>query len=223
MQLDWQMLLRAEEASESYTGIRFYRWERPTVSVGKHQQEDEAVNLAYCNERGVPIVHRPTGGRAVFHSDEITYAVVSNDRMTFPIQSIRQTYTLLAEALQRSMLILGIPVELSKGKLSNSRLSGRQKPCFVTPSRSELLCRGRKLVGSAQRRLRRSFLQHGSIALSIDYGEMGRVLGFSEELLRHSTISLNEAADRSVLFEEAALALEEGFRETLARISHKFV
>jgi lipoate-protein ligase A len=122
----------------------------------------------------------------------------------------------LAEALRQGVSKLGIQAELSPGIPSRSPLSGRQKPCFVTPSRHELLFRGRKLVGNAQRRLKKSFLQHGSIPLTIDYEEMSQILGFSREMLRRTTISLSEAAARTVSFQEAALALEEGFKETLA-------
>ncbi|MGW8179489.1 MAG: lipoyl protein ligase domain-containing protein, partial [bacterium] len=147
------------------------------------------------------------------------YAVVSNDDLLFPVRNIGRTYTLVADALARGLLALGIEVELARGKLSSLRhdavSSARDTPCFVTPSRHELLCMNRKLVGSAQRRLRRSFLQHGSIPLTIDYDEMGRVLGFSGEMLRQNTISLTEAAGSPIDFNQAATALCSGFRKTL--------
>lgn len=217
MQLDWDGLMRMEKSLEPATSIRFYRWDQPTVSLGKHQQLQQAVDLDCCRKRGVSVVYRPTGGRAVFHKDEITYAVVSNDTSLFPFHNIHQTYALLARALQQGLRKVGVDSEFSQGLRSSSTfpLSGRHKPCFATPNRHELLHRGRKIAGSAQRRLKRSFLQHGSIALNIDYLEMSQLLGFSEELLRRSMISLSEAAGRTISFEESAQALQEGFKEVL--------
>jgi len=217
MEVDWNNLQHVEDSRTLCTIIRTYSWSRPTVSLGKHQQAINAVDLDYCKRRGVPVVHRPTGGRAVFHNDEITYAVVSNDDRLFPRQTIQETYALIARALRYGLNEIGIEVEYSPGAPSShlSPSSGRQKPCFVTPSRHELVCSGRKLIGSAQRRLRRSFLQHGSIALTIDYPEMSRILGFSADSMRQRIISLSEAAGREVTFDEVTRGLQVGFGEIL--------
>jgi lipoate-protein ligase A len=217
MELDWATLQHVENSGRLCTIIRIYSWSRPTVSLGKHQQAENAVDLDYCKERGVAVVHRPTGGRAVFHDDEITYAIVSNDYRLFPRQTIQETYALIARALCCGMSEIGIEVEYSPGAPSQtlSPSSGRQTPCFVTPSRFELLHRGRKLIGSAQRRLRQSFLQHGSIALRIDYLEMSRILGFSVDSMRKGIISLSEAAGRDMSFDEVARGLQAGFAQTL--------
>jgi len=216
MDLDWDNLLRVEASPVPCTIIRFYRWDQPTVSLGKHQQVEKAVDLDYCKKKAVPIVHRPTGGRAVFHNNEITYAVVSNSRRLFPLQSISGTYAVIAEALRQGLRIMGIEAEFSQSVPPQPVYpsSGRQKPCFVTPSRHELLYQSRKLVGSAQRRLKRSFLQHGSIALTVDYPEMSRILDFSEDLLRQNTISLSEAARGPISFSQAARSLQAGFEQT---------
>ncbi len=217
MELDWLNLLRVEMSPASSTIVRFYRWNQPTVSLGKHQQHQNAVDLGYCRKQGIPIVHRPTGGRAVFHNDDITYAVVSNSWKFFPLQSISGTYGLIAEALRRGLHLMGIKAEFARGTPSQSASpsSGFQKPCFVTSSRHELLFLNRKLIGSAQRRMKRSFLQHGSIALTIDYPKMSRILGFPEALLRRCTVSLSEAAGRAISFDEAARFLQRGFEQTL--------
>ena len=218
MKVDWDHLLQAESSPVPLTVIRFYSWERPTVSLGKHQQVEKAVDRLYCQENRIPVVHRPTGGRAVLHADEITYAVVSNDHSLFPLQSISQTYAVIAVALQRSLELMGIEASLCPGLVSqtNSPGSDQQNPCFVTSARHELQCRGRKLAGSAQRRLKRSFLQHGSIPLTVDCGEMGRVLGCSENLLKRNTISLSEAAQRSISFGQTANFLKSGFEQVLS-------
>lgn len=219
MDLDWKNLQKVEASNLPITIIRLYQWDQPTVSVGKHQRAEKAVDLAHCGANGVPVVHRPSGGRAVFHDDEVTYAVASNDPALFPIQSISRTYQVVASALTRGLRTLGIEVELAPGTPSSlprdAASSVRDTPCFVTPSRHELLYMNRKLVGSAQRRLRRSFLQHGSIPLTIDYDEMGRILGFSVEILRQNIISITEAAGSPIDFAQAAAAFRTGFEQTL--------
>jgi lipoate-protein ligase A len=217
MRLDSENLLAAEANLEPFTAIRLYGWSQPTVSVGKHQKIERAVDVVYCRRRGIDVVRRPTGGRAVFHANEVTYAVISNDSALFPIQSISRTYALLSEMLRDGLQKLGVETEFSTGTPSRqgSPTSARQTPCFVTPARHELLFQGRKLIGSAQRRLRRSFLQHGSVPIEIDCKEMGRILGFSEKCLRQSTVSLSEAAGRTISFDEAARALKEGFQTGL--------
>lgn len=221
MEVDWDHLLQVELAPDPLTIIRFYGWERPTVSLGKHQRLEKAIDSLYCKENCIPVVQRPTGGRAVFHADEITYAVASNDPSLFPLQSIIKTYAAIALALQRGLEIMKIETQLSPGRLSQTSFPsfGHQKPCFTTSSRYELHCQDRKLAGSAQRRLKRSFLQHGSMALNIDYGEMARVLGCSEKLLKQSTISLSEAAQQSIHFGQAANFLKAGFEKVLSSSS----
>ena len=212
MDIDSRDLQRVETSLENLTIIRLYQWSSPTVSLGKNQLAESAVDLQYCEEKEIPIVKRPTGGRAVLHDDELTYAVVSNDPDLFPLQNISGTYAVVANALFEGLKSLGILVELADG-VSAPRLPGRldhQKPCFVTASRHEILWQGRKLVGSAQRRLKKSFLQHGSIPLKIDYAEMGRVLGYDAAALKGRMASVSEALAREISFSEVAAALYEG-------------
>jgi lipoate-protein ligase A len=217
MSIDWRNLLQTEARLSPFTLIRFYRWEQPTVSLGKHQHPEEAVDLAYCRERGIPIVSRPSGGRAVYHATELTYAVVSNDRSCFPISDIGKTYGIIASALQLGLSELELDTELAMMGTQGGpiRKKRQQKPCFMTPSRHELLVRGRKLVGSAQRRLKQSFLQHGSIPIDIDYEEMSQVLDVEVGALKRSMISLSEALGKPMDYNRAVKALKAGFQRKL--------
>jgi lipoyl(octanoyl) transferase len=227
MEVDARLLQRAEAGPTPVTYLRFYRWDVPTVSLGKHQQPEQAVDSDYCRDNGIPVVHRPSGGRAVFHAHEVTYALASNDPALFPLADIQSSYLLIARALKAGLARLGVDCRLSGGvdlspetllrfalPLKNPAL---KLPCFTSSSRHELLFEGRKIAGSAQRRLKRSFLQHGSIPLAIDYGRMAAVLGAAEELIRSTTIAVSEAAGQEVRFEEACACLKAGFEETFAR------
>ena len=215
MRIDLALLNNLEKCSERMTFLRFYDWETPTVSLGKHQKADGAVDCSYCRQSAIPVVHRPTGGRAVLHDCELTYAVVSNDPKCFPLSSIRETYRLIAMSLQEGMGGLGIVTQLAGSSRKNRSLSGQQleDPCFVSPSYCELLYEERKIVGSAQRRLRRSFLQHGSIPLQVNHATMAASLGVSEELLRRSVVSLSEALGRVVARRTLCEALQAGFEQ----------
>ena len=218
MQVDRALLKWAEESPDNVTAVRFYRWSVPTISLGSNQKLQEAINPEYCRQEAIPIVLRPTGGRAVLHDNEVTYSVVSNDPDFFPLKDISETYRLIATALQAGLEQLGISIRLAKGTpdSTSSAGGGVKNPCFVSPSRYELLSGGLKIVGSAQRRLRQSFLQHGSIPLRVDYPQMAQALASEESLLRKRLISVLEAAGREVTFEEVCEALKGGIEKTFS-------
>jgi len=215
---DLRLLSLAEESGSPVTVCRLYQWNPATVSIGRHQVLERAIDLDYCRSSGIPWVRRPTGGRAVFHEAELTYAVVSNDP-EFTGNGVVDTYRRIAEALQLGLELVGIVVQSARAALEEAvPLRGVvQKPCFASPSRYELLVEGRKVAGSAQRRLRRSVLQHGSVPIEIDYHQMGRVLGYSPTLLQKRMVSVVEAAGRRVDFAELAGAMQHGFRTVFNR------
>lgn len=215
MEMDETLLHWVEKSPQAETILRFYQWREPTVSLGKHQKAEESAQLVYCRLHAIPIVRRPTGGRAVFHADELTYALISNDTHHFPLESISGTYLKIARALRKGLEHLGIAVELAgrSREPAMGRPAPSQEPCFVSPSRYELVSHGCKITGSAQRRLKRSFLQHGSIPLEIDYEVMAAALGAAEHCLRGTAISVSQAAGREVSFSNLCEALHTGFEE----------
>ncbi len=214
MEIDLALLERVEASPAALTVVRFYAWNRPSVSLGKHQDPAKAIDSDFCRRAGIEVVRRPTGGRAVLHDDELTYSVISNDRLRFPAGSVGEAYHAIAQALLTAIAGLGIEAELAprSPKSPLAPRAPRPEPCFASPSRHELLHRRRKLAGSAQRRLRRSFLQHGSIPLAIDYARMAAALGCSESLLRSTMTSLSRAAGRAVGREELEFELARAFQ-----------
>ena len=217
MRLDWELLQQAESSDRAGSWVRFYRWDIPTVSLGKHQNATTAVCLESCRNLGIPIVHRPTGGRAVFHDDEITYAIASNSPELFLSRGVSATYQLIAEALAGGLRKLGLETDLASGRAGRQLTPGIVPPCFVTHSRFELTWKERKIVGSAQRRLRKSFLQHGSLPLTINYPRMAMIFKTSPDVLRSAFCSLHEALGRRPSLGQTRRALEEGFREMFMR------
>ena len=217
MRIDRELLNWAEKCSDRVTLVRFYRWAAPTISLGKHQKVEKAVDQIYCQRKAIPIVHRPTGGRAVFHENDLTYSLVSNHAKHFPLESVKDTYRVIAAGLRAGLQNLGIDVQLAKGIRESLPLppsNGDKNPCFISPSRHDLLLGGYKLAGSAQRRLRGSFLQQGSFPLQVDYPQMAAALGIQEKGLRKTLLSVSQAVGHQVAFDTLCKALKEGFEKT---------
>src|SRR5438445_1779475 len=174
MAIDAALLDEVVGSSATRTIVRFYGWKHPTISLGRNQKVENAVDVPYCRANGIDVVHRPTGGRAVLHDDELTYAVISNDSSCFG-DSIYGNYKRVSEALCLGYTRLGVPAVLAPDTRKTTAASnGGDPPCFLSPARYELVVGGRKIVGSAQRRVRRSFLQHGSMPITCNREVLAR-------------------------------------------------
>jgi len=139
--------------------LRFYTWERPTLSLGKHQKASD-VDFDYLEENGFDIVRRPSGGRAVLHWDEVTYSIVVPRGHELFKLGVLELYNLISKIIVAGLNKLGYPVELTTGKNKPS-----SHICFQVPSAYEITLNGTKVVGSAQTRTQDYILQHGSIVL----------------------------------------------------------
>jgi lipoate-protein ligase A len=174
MAIDSALLDEVERSAATRTIVRFYGWQTPTVSLGRNQDMGRAVDVDYCLANRIDIVHRPTGGRAVLHDDELTYAVISNDTNSFG-DTIYGNYKRVSEALCLGYNRLGVPAVLAPDTRKPTPVTnGGDPPCFMSPSRYELMAHGRKIVGSAQRRVRHSFLQHGSMPITCNRDALAR-------------------------------------------------
>ena len=140
--------------------LRIYRWSCLTVSFGRNEPARNRYDPAVGRRAGVEFVRRPTGGRAVLHDRELTYAVVLPRP---PRGSLRETYRLINRGLVEALRSLGVPALMSDGRGSPTGLDSG--PCFDEPARGEITLAGRKLVGSAQARLEGAILQHGSLLI----------------------------------------------------------
>jgi lipoate-protein ligase A len=208
MARDEARLLATERGASP--ALRIYSWKRPTLSLGAHQSAAD-VDLHACRRLGVDLVRRPTGGGAVLHHHEVTYAVTGRlGEDPFP-RSVVAVYEVIAEALVAAMARLGVIAEASR-----AAVGGRAPAhCFGAPSSRELVAQGRKLAGSAQLRRREAFLQHGSILMDFDGALLGEILPASKGSPDPAT--LREKAGRVVTCQEVEGALAASFAERLAR------
>ena len=116
MAIDAALLDEVGESQSSKTIVRFYQWRRPTISLGRNQKIESAVDQEYCDRHGIDVVHRPTGGRAVLHDDELTYAVVSNDSSCCG-DTLYANYTRVSEALCSGFQRVGVPIDAERMQL----------------------------------------------------------------------------------------------------------
>jgi len=210
--------------ADEYAVLCFYSWKRPTISLGWMQRASDLLDLAACKRDGIDVVQRPTGGRAILHEDEITYSFTSATARAPLDGGLQATHRLLAECLQRGLAILGVQTELSRPARDAARLLIRQ-PCFSSAGRAELMVQGRKLLGSAQRRSRDAFLQHGSLLLGpahtriVDYLLETREDAAKRTAARHQlhtgTTNLRSILGEVPSFEVLSAALQEGFEQRL--------
>jgi lipoate-protein ligase A len=168
--------------------LRFYGWEKPALSIGYFQSTATEINLHHCRRDGMDVVRRPTGGKAVLHDCELTYAVVSREGSPFFSGNLVENYRAVCSCLIRAFAELGIEVTMAR-ECRHGEERGMSAICFAFPAPFELLSRGRKICGSAQVRSRGCFLQHGSILLDFDAEKSCRFIlpseGRQAELCSH--------------------------------------
>lgn len=174
-----EALLRECGAGGS-VALRFYAWEPACLSFGRNQLARGAYDPEAVARRGADVVRRPTGGRAVFHARELTYAVAA------PADawgSLREAYCRINRALAAGLRELGVPVACAAGREGGRAPGPDARACFRDPLPGEVVAGGRKLVGSAQWRDGGALLQHGSILLHDDQRSID---GFREVSARDS-------------------------------------
>ncbi|MHB8771466.1 MAG: lipoate--protein ligase family protein [Syntrophales bacterium] len=200
--------------------LRFYGWQAPAVSIGHFQDARREIDAAACRRLGIEIVRRPTGGKAVLHERELTYAVIAGDDVPLFTPDILATYRLISDCIVRGLARVGIRAEVEQaGRGAADRSFGAS--CFAASSRYELLVAGRKICGSAQVRSGGAFLQHGALLMEFDPGRSCAVMrspgdpGRKLERLRAAVTAVGEHAGPEV--DEAMLCrvLHDAFAERL--------
>ena len=160
MALDTALLEESNVTGQAF--LRLYHFDPPCLSLGRNEPADQYDQDAIAR-LGIDVVRRPTGGRAVWHQDDVTYAVAA------PIVvfgGLRKAYHAIHDRLALALRPLGVDATLAlHAPPPSSTLLHHPTPCFAASSGGEVLVAGRKLIGSAQVRMRSAFLQHGSILL----------------------------------------------------------
>lgn len=201
--------------------FRLYRWKPYCISIGANQ-EFVSVNAEKARADNIDIVKRPTGGRAILHSEELTYSVI------LPVDnnlSARNAYEEINRALQNGLLkydnkLNEVCLENVQPDFKGFYKEEKSAVCFAVSARSELKYKNKKLVGSAQRKLGSTILQHGSILCGdyhlkiVDYLNLasGNIISLKDDINK-TTTDLQSILYEKINYNRLENALLKGFEE----------
>jgi lipoate-protein ligase A len=218
-----EAILESIQAGESLPVLRLFAWSPPCLSLG-HAQPFTDINFARLTALGWDVVRRITGGRAILHTDEMTYSVIGPNNEPRLEGGVIESYRRLSVALLAALDDLGLPARALSKSTSGSQNSQDQKPvCFEVPSNYEITVHGKKLIGSAQARKKTAILQHGTLPLYGDLTRIINVLNFPDEASRDEAKGrlLNRATtvetelNKPISWDQAASAFIDAFEKTL--------
>lgn len=215
-------LLQDAPAAGTAPLLRLYGWRPWAISLGHHQSTGD-LDLQRCAHDGIDVVRRPTGGRAILHAQELTYCVV----MYTGRRSILTVYNDISRALVAGLRLFGVEVSLQKSQpdFQEAYRHASSIPCFTSSARYEIEWRGRKLVGSAQRRFgdgeRDVVLQHGSILCGPAHRRLTEYLRIADpgllcrvrKEMEEKTVDLREITGQEVDMQHLTACIKRGFEE----------
>ena len=153
-------MLQQQCAGKGDPMLRLYQWSRPTLSLGRHQRQIDPRWIALAEQGRLHVVRRPSGGRAVLHAVELTYALACRPATTHRLTA----YVEACQWLQVAFAALGVPLEFGSVKAAEAAQRGN---CFASGTAADLVqANGAKRIGSAQLWSGACLLQHGSVLLS---------------------------------------------------------
>jgi lipoate-protein ligase A len=164
--------------------LRVFRWSQPSISLGRFQSIEREIVSEMCLKRGVALVRRPTGGRAVYHRDEFTYSIIISKRFGVP-PGVVAAYAFLARGLLAALALLGVQAELSDERVSQHPSAA----CFASSTQADLTSGGFKLIGSAQVWKDNALLQQGSLPLEDRAAEFFTMLRYPDETARKEALA----------------------------------
>jgi lipoyl(octanoyl) transferase len=216
-----EAILEGMQRGESPPTLRLYAWEPACLSLGFAQPVKD-VDLHALQAHGWEVVRRLTGGRAILHTDELTYSVVGSAEEPRLVGGVIESYQRLSKAMLRALELLSLPV-IHQGRNGHHPGMDQNPVCFEVPSDYEITLGGKKLIGSAQARRKGGVLQHGSLPLFGDIARITQSLNFENEdkrneaaeRVRARAATVEEGLKRRVSWDEAATAFARGFMETL--------
>lgn len=193
--------------------LRTYTWAPFALSFGANEPAAKRYDRDAIARRGLAVVRRPTGGRAVWHAEELTYSVTAPEGS---LGSLAESYRTIHELLARALSALAPspprPLALALAGKPGTITPLDAGACFASPAGGEVVSELGKVVGSAQLRERGAFLQHGSI-----------LLGNRQELVAEITrgtppapgaASLGEILGREVAGEEVVHAIRTAWESS---------
>lgn len=222
MELDMKLVERCKKEDTAF--LRFYRWKPYAISLGYNQarlSKTAYIDINKCRAEGLDVVTRPTGGRAVLHSEELTYSVIFRSQ-----KPVHELYKDISIAILNGLKLLDPVLEkLSFTKSTPDLLklirTGMYNLCFNSAIKNEINFKGKKLVGSAQRKFGDIVLQHGSILIGSHHKNIVNYLNITGEerikMLREiedKTECLEHITGKKIDYKNTSEAVFDGFKNT---------
>ncbi|WP_089748737.1 MULTISPECIES: lipoate--protein ligase family protein [unclassified Candidatus Frackibacter] len=222
MALD-EAVMESIKAGEAPPTIRFYGWEPAAISLGYFQSLEQEVNTVACEEEGIDIVRRLTGGRAVLHDDELTYSLLIAEEFDFLPDSVIESYKIISQGLLAGLQELGVNAEMISLADKEKKEKSQSAACFDAPSWYEITVDDKKIVGSAQTRRDGVILQHGSILHTQDIDKLFSLLNFKnerrrkrfKEIFTKKATTIHEASGKKFNLEGLIDAFKKGMEKGL--------
>ena len=212
-----EAILRNVAAEKAPPTMRLYAW-KPTLTLGRGQAIAEADQNT-LRAHNIALVRRPTGGQAVFNTNELTYSVMVSKQEPRFGQDLVESYANLSYAIVDALQRIGVYNAKAerRAKLRAENRQDKSQVCFEVPADYEVTVQGRKLAGHSQMRIRNGILQHGTIPLTGDLGQISVLLHSRPDpnRVRSRTITVRTALGYEVSWETLAQAMVEAFAAIL--------
>ena len=200
--------------------LRVYGWRPYAISLGYNQDEND-IDLECCDRDNIDVVRRPTGGRAIFHAEEVTYSIVLPRSSPLFNKDTLAIYNTISRGLVEGLRLIGVNAQLVKRISSNTKTIKSNIPCFSSAAKYEITYQGKKLVGSAQRRYQNSILQHGSILVGIKHLKLGEYISKKRDInvesftkyLAKKTVSISQIIATELKYDQVVWGIKKGFQK----------
>jgi lipoate-protein ligase A len=179
--------------------LRIYGWEPYCISIGCHQKTD-LIDFEKLHNESIDFVRRPTGGRAIYHAQELTYSFICPKRIIHHRDLYHLIHQLFADAL--NAIQFRVVLKTDNEKLGGLSHKANDFPCFIKSAQTEVQYGDKKLIGSAQKIYDQAILQHGSLLTGREHQRLPEFLNVSDYQLKvmqeeiiHKTICLSEISN----------------------------
>ncbi len=213
-----EALLIAQAKYGSSPVLRVYKFVPPTLSIGYFQSATKEVDFENLIKKGYGFVRRPTGGKAVLHDRELTYSITIAYPHRILKMNLLDSFHYLSTGIIKAIDYLGGNAYFSKKEEKNFS----NPSCFASPTFSDILLNGKKVVGSAQMRNKIGLLQHGSIIYEVDIRDIFECFNLEEKTRQrlieegqNKITSLSQELKRKITFEDVKINLIKGMQEIL--------
>ena len=209
MRIDEELFDEAISCSYQKLILRFYGWNRPTLTLGRNQSY-ENINKEFCEENNISIIKRITGGRAVLHDRELTYCFIAPVAFLKDGSSVIKSYREISEAFILGFSEFGINISF----MDNKKINVKNPYCMTVSSGADLSFNGKKFIGSAQCRKRGYILQHGSIIFDINKELISGIFGQTnvlESIITLKDINFRLIPDIDFICSKIILGFEKKF------------